>query len=128
MNEQMTAMLRRWREFVKTEDAAILDEILSDEVNFHSPFVWKPKAGKAVTKKYLTAAAEVLGDFRYIREVCGETDCVLEFEAVVGGLTVRGVDLIKLNEAGKITDFEVMARPANGLQMLGAEMSRKLGL
>jgi hypothetical protein len=39
---------------------------------------------------------------------------------------LRGIDLIEVNEQGKIVDFEVMIRPANALQTLGAEMGRRL--
>jgi hypothetical protein len=50
----------------------------------------------------------------------------LEFEARIGELSMRGIDLIETNEQGKIVDFEVMIRPANALQVLGAEMGRRL--
>jgi hypothetical protein len=43
-------------------------------------------------------------------------------------LSLRGVDLIKINEEGRIIDFEVMIRPANALQTLGAEMGKRLAV
>lgn len=128
MNEQSTNTLRSWHEFIKTQKAEILDEILDDGVSFHSPFVWKPKLGKPITKQILLTAAQVFEDFRYIREIFGEHDLMLEFEASIGELTLRGVDIIKLDDAGKIVDFEVMVRPANALQVLGTEMTERLGM
>lgn len=128
MNEQSADTLRGWHEFVKIKKPEILDEILSDEVSFHSPFVWKPKLGKPITKQILITAAGVFEDFRYIREIFGEHDWMLEFEASVGELSLRGVDIIKVDDAGKIVDFEVMVRPANALQVLGLEMSKRLRL
>ncbi len=122
----MNETLARWHEFVETRNPEILEEILGDEVKFHSPFVWKPKDGKAVTIKILTTVATVFDDFRYIREIIDEQTGALEFEARVGDLTLRGVDLIQLGEDGKIVDFEVMIRPANALQALGMEMSKRL--
>ena len=68
----------------------------------------------------------VFENFKYVREIFGEKDCVLEFEANVGELTLRGVDLIKFGDDGKIIDFEVMIRPANALQALGIEMGKRL--
>ncbi len=128
MNEQCADTLRGWHEFVKTQEPEILDGILSDEVSFHSPFVWKPKLGKPITKQILITAAGVFEDFRYVREIFGENDWMLEFEASIGELTLRGVDIIKVDDAGKIVDFEVMVRPANALQVLGLEMSKHLSL
>jgi len=122
----MNETLSRWHEFVETQNAAILEEILADEVKFHSPFVWKPKDGKAAIIKILTTVATVFEEFRYIREIIDGQNCALEFEARVGELTLRGVDLIQIAENGKIVDFEVMIRPANALQALGTEMGKRL--
>ena len=123
----MNETLSRWHEFVATQDAGILDEILAEEVKFHSPFVWKPKEGKAMTIRILTTVTTVFEDFRYVREIIDGQNFALEFEARVGALTLRGVDLIQPGEDGKIVDFEVMVRPANALQALGMEMGKKLG-
>ena len=122
----MNETLARWHEFVESPNTETLKEILAEDVEFHSPFVWKPKAGKAITTQILMTVTTVFEDFRYIREIHGEKDFVLEFEARVGELTLRGVDLIKLDANGKIIDFEVMVRPANALQALGMEMGRRL--
>src|SRR5688572_17279315 len=122
----MNETLARWHEFVATQNPEILEEILADGVKFHSPFVWKPKDGKEITVKILTTVVKVFEDFRYVREIINEENCALEFEARVGDLTLRGVDLIQIDAAGKIIDFEVMVRPANALQALGLEMGRRL--
>ncbi|MNR40754.1 hypothetical protein D3C85_1590750 [compost metagenome] len=52
---------------------------------------------------------------------------VLEFSARVDGRELKGIDMIRFDEQGKIVDFEVMVRPMSGLQALGAEMGRRLG-
>jgi len=60
------------------------------------------------------------------RQFVGDNAVVLEFSAHVGTLSVKGVDIIQFNVEGQITDFEVMVRPANGLQALGAAMAQRL--
>lgn len=125
-NENAAGNFQRWHEFVETRNIEILSEILHDDVNFHSPFVWKPKPGKKISTAILMAATATFQDFRYVREIVEGNCWVLEFEARIGDLTLRGIDLIEINDAGKIVDFEVMVRPANALQMLGAEMNRRL--
>lgn len=122
----MNETIKRWHEFVETMNEAFLDEILAENVKFHSPFVWKPKEGKLMTKAILIAASQTFQNFEYIREIAENDDFMLEFEANIGKLTLRGVDIIKLGEDGKIIDFEVMIRPANALQALGIEMTQKL--
>ncbi len=122
----MNETILRWHQFVETPNVEILQGILADEVKFHSPFVWKPKEGKAVTTQILMTVTQVFQNFRYVREIAEGNNFCLEFEANIGELTLRGVDLISLNDDGKIIDFEVMIRPANALQTLGMEMSKRL--
>lgn len=72
------------------------------------------------------SAVRVLENFTYHRQFIGDNAVVLEFSARVGTLSVKGVDIIQFNAAGQIIDFEVMVRPANGLQALGAAMAQQL--
>jgi hypothetical protein len=44
----------------------------------------------------------------------------------VGDLSLKGIDLIELDQDGLIIKFEVFIRPANGLQALGEVMARRL--
>lgn len=126
MNEKSNETITLWHEFITTLNTDILDKILADEVKFHSPFVWKPKEGKLMAKAILTAASQTFENFKYIREISEENNFMLEFEANLGELNLRGVDIIELTVQGEIIDFKVMIRPANALQILGMEMSRKL--
>ncbi len=124
----MNKTILRWHQFVETPNIEILHEILGEDVKFHSPFVWKPKDGKAITTQILLTVTQVFQNFRYVREIADENQFCLEFEATIGELTLRGVDLITLNADSKIVDFEVMIRPANALQTLGMEMGKRLNL
>ncbi len=126
MTNQVQIWLENWLRFVETKDGEMLKELLADDVKFRSPFVWKPKEGKEVTIKYLSAASVVLENFVYHRTLVSDTSLVLEFTANVGELTVKGIDLVQLDETGKTIDFEVFIRPMNGLQALGLEMSKRL--
>ncbi len=128
MQTNYTNTLEKWHEFVKSrgENIALLSAILADEVVFHSPVVWTPQEGKKITMKYLISAAEVLEDFTYHREFVSEDSVALEFTARIGQMTVKAMDIIKFNPEGQIIDFEVMARPAKGLQALAAAMAEKL--
>ncbi|HLX57865.1 MAG TPA: nuclear transport factor 2 family protein [Ktedonobacteraceae bacterium] len=118
--------LAKWYKFVREKDEQALAEALADDVLFRSPFLWKPKEGKANAILYLSSAVRVLEDFAYHRQFEGDNSVVLEFSARVGTLSVKGVDIIQFNADGLIADFEVMVRPANGLQALGAAMAQQL--
>ena len=118
--------LVKWHTFVSEKDTQSLSEALADDVLFRSPVIWKPKDGKASAMLYLSSAARVLEDFTYHRQFVGDNAVVLEFSARIGQLSVKGVDIIQFNAEGQIVDFEVMVRPANGLQALAAAMAQQL--
>ena len=128
MTHRYEAQLDNWHSFIESEgqQVELLDEILAEGVVFRSPVVWTPQLGKALCRKYLVAAAQVLKDFKYIRELSGDNSVGLEFSARVGDITIIGIDLIEFNEADLIKDFEVMVRPAKGMQALAEAMKNQL--
>ncbi len=117
-----------WHAVVEGHDPAALGALLADEVTFHSPVVHTPQVGKALTMKYLGAALQVFlnGSFRYVREVVGARDAVLEFVVEMDGVTVNGVDMIHWNDDGRITDFKVMIRPLKGMNVVREQMAAML--
>lgn len=118
--------LAEWHRVVFEKDYAGLDALLAPDVRFRSPFFWKAKEGPANAGAILRAATAVFSDFAYHREWVDGNDWALEFSATVGDLSVKGIDLIRWNDAGQIEEFEVLIRPANGLQALGMAMAGKL--
>ncbi|REJ79379.1 MAG: nuclear transport factor 2 family protein [Acidobacteria bacterium] len=119
-----------WHRLIETGDAAGLDALLAEEVVFHSPVVHAPQVGKEITKKYLSAAFLVFKQpsFQYIREIRSDHDAMLEFQVEINHILVNGVDLIKWDAAGKITDFKVMIRPLKAVNLIHQLMSKALGL
>jgi ketosteroid isomerase-like protein len=117
-----------WHKILETKDAAGLDNILADNVIFHSPIVHTPQEGKPITKLYLTATLYVFNNdsFKYLREVISGNNAVLEFSTVIEGITVNGVDMITWDADGRITDFEVMVRPLKAINLIHKMMGEML--
>ena len=121
-------LIQRWHELVASHDSSGLDDLLADEATFHSPIVHTPQVGKALTSGYLRAAKQILdnGSFHYVNEWYAERSAVLEFEAVVEGITIQGVDMIHWNAADRIVLFKVMVRPLKAINLLHQLMARAL--
>ncbi len=124
----MTGIIEKWHRIVETRDTHGLDALLADEAVFYSPVVHQPQVGKTITKKYLAAAFQVFFNesFRYVREIVGERDAVLEFQVELDGVSVNGVDLITWNDAGRITEFKVMLRPLKAVNLIHQKMAAML--
>lgn len=120
--------LETWHRMVRSSDPSGLPALLADDVVFHSPVVHSPQRGRSVTVLYLTAAFRVFFNpsFRYVREIVGPSDAMLEFETEIDGVLVNGVDLIKWNDADQITEFKVMLRPLKAINLIHARMGAML--
>ena len=120
--------IARWHRLVTARSMADLDDLLAEEVVFQSPAVHTPQAGKAVTKRYLQAALQVLDNdsFHYVGEWYGQHSAVLEFETVIDGIQVNGVDMIYWDASDRIVRFKVMVRPFKALQTLIPRMAEVL--
>lgn len=123
-----TRTIETWRQLVAGKDIAGVDLLLAEDAVFHSPIVDTPEVGKAVTLRYLAAAFSVFSSesFRYVREVVGEHDAVLEFLVEIDGVIVNGVDMIKWNDEGRIVDFKVMLRPLKALKVMHQKIAASL--
>jgi hypothetical protein len=117
-----------WHRLVKERDVQGLDGLLAADAVFYSPVVHTPQVGKAISKKYLTAAFHVFFNesFRYVRELSDKRDAVLEFELELDGTSINGVDMIRWNDAGKITEFKVMLRPLKAVNLIHQKMAAML--
>lgn len=120
--------LAAWHHIVQHRDLSGLNQLLAEDVIFHSPVVHTPQIGKAVTQQYLYAAFHVFFNesFHYIREVAGQHDAVLEFEVTIDGIVVNGVDMLHWNEHGQLTEFKVMIRPLKGINLIHQKMGEML--
>jgi len=127
MNAAIESSLKCWHEIIASGDTSRLRSLLAADCVFRSPVAYQPYQGADRTERVLATAASVFEDFRYHRKFVNGNDIALEFSARVGATELKGIDLIRFNDSGQIVEFEVMVRPATGLQALGQEMARRLG-
>jgi hypothetical protein len=117
-----------WHELVNSKDLGRLESIVHPEAVFRSPMAFKPYGPAPALLMALRTAITIFEDFTYHRQFSSADglDVVLEFSATVQDKQLKGIDMIRFDEAGRIVEFEVMIRPFNALQTLGAEMGARL--
>ncbi|MDB5757520.1 MAG: hypothetical protein JWM30_809 [Burkholderia sp.] len=120
--------LATWHELLERNAMEELDPLLSDRVVFRSPVAHTPYPGKAAIKLVLKTVNTVFENFRYHRSFVSDDgrSIVLEFSAEISGKALKGIDMLRFDEEGRIEEFEVMVRPMSGLQALAAAMGAKL--
>lgn len=121
-------LIKKWHKVFLNNDLNSLEDIIADDAVFSSPVVFTPLEGKEITIMYLHAAGQSfnMDKFRYTREIHDGMNSVLEFETLIDDVSVNGVDIIKWNQDGKITDFKVMIRPFKAVQKVQQKMVEAL--
>lgn len=121
--------LSQWHAMISSGDLRALPDLLDPQAVFRSPTAHTPYPGAPVVAMILNTVIEVFEAFVYHRELATADglSVVLEFSAKVDGKELKGIDMIRFNEHGKIVEFEVMVRPLSGLQALGEQMGQRLG-
>jgi hypothetical protein len=120
-------MSHAFRVAVERGDHDAMAEALADDVRFNSPVAFAPFVGRETVGEVLRAVSEVFDDFAYTDELAaGEDTVALVFGARVGDKQVQGLDLLRLDEDGKVHELTVMVRPASALMALGEAMGPRV--
>lgn len=121
--------LDAWHDMIARRDLGELESIVHPDAVFRSPMAINAYRPRPALLLALNTVITIFEDFSYHRQLASADglSVVLEFSARVDGKQIKGIDLIRFDEAGLIVDFEVMVRPLNGLQELGARMGAQLG-
>jgi hypothetical protein len=114
-----------FRAVVEAGDFAAVGDLLADDVVFRSPVAFKPYEGRAIVAAIIRGVGRVFTDFRYVREITDDDGrgSALVFETLVDGVSVNGIDLIRLDDGGLISELTVMVRPLSAANALAQAMA-----
>ncbi|GGP44397.1 nuclear transport factor 2 family protein [Streptomyces sindenensis] len=125
----MTTAVERFRAAVDNRDLGALDDLFTEDIRLYSPVKFTPFEGRPAVLGLFGVLLRTFEDFRYVGEFAGTSQtsadgteapsAVLLFRAKAGGKEIHGIDLVHLDEDGRIKEFTVMVRPASAVQALG---------
>ena len=100
--------------------------LLRDDVRLKPPTYWKTWQGVEPVRRLLGFAANNIDQLIYTHIYWDGPHAAFQFTATVGGCELSGVDLVTLDEAGRIAEIEIVARPPKAVAFLGERMSASL--
>jgi hypothetical protein len=120
--------LNAFRSAIEARDVDAAVALLSDDVVFRSPIVFKPYRGRDTVGVLLAAVSRVFEDFRYVREIGAPDarDHALVFQARIGDRQIEGSDFLHFDQNGSIDELMVMVRPLSGALALADAMKAQL--
>ncbi len=90
----------------------------ADDMRLFTPIHEEPLIGKPAASQILPLVFSFFDDFHYPDALSGQQSHSLIFKAKINGIMIDGVDYLKTNDAGLITDFFVMMRPLKAITAL----------
>jgi hypothetical protein len=117
-----------FRRAAEAKDVELMTETLREDVELHSPVLFRGFEGREAVGVILGHVAEVLEDLTYVDEAVGEGTVVLRFKAMVGDLELEGIDYLTLDDEGRVADVTVFMRPMSALTVFNAQMAERLGV
>ena len=106
-------------------DPEAMRQALAPEVRFLSPVVFRAYEGRDLVLMILGAASRVLEDFTYVNKLGGADSAALIFTARVGDRELDGLDMLRFDSDGLVSELMVMVRPLSGANALAEAMGRE---
>ncbi|WP_417476055.1 nuclear transport factor 2 family protein [Maricaulis sp.] len=115
MTPQVKHFLENWHTAVRNRDRDLLDSIIAEGCELHSPVVWKPSSDKHYLLHILMGVISIVEDFDYRKQWVDGNMLILEFTGTVDGKGLLGIDRITVDDEGRMCRIEVLIRPLNTL-------------
>ena len=112
-----------FRRAAETHDAQLLAEALREDVVLHSPVLFRGFQGRDVIIQVLDFVGRTLEEFSYVDDISEGDTVFLRFKAKVGDRELEGIDVLKLDEEGKVAELTVFMRPLSALTAFNEQMA-----
>ena len=116
-----------FRRAAEAKDLELLTETLREDVELHSPILFRGFEGRDVVTQVLTHVAATLEDLTYVDELREGDTVALRFKARVGDRELEGIDFLELDEEGRVAVLTVFMRPVSALTAFNERMTERLG-
>ena len=117
-----------FRRAAEAKDVELMTETLREDVELHSPILFRGFEGREAVGHILTHVAATLGDLTYVDELHEGNTVALRFKARVGDRELEGIDLLELDEEGRVAVLTVFMRPMSALTAFNEQMMQRLGV
>ncbi len=120
-----------WSGALSTWDTGALLDALTDDVVIQVAVHDAPMRGQDVAAFLFGVLSEELGRPRITDEIAEGDRAVVLFETSIDGARAQGLNVLRLDDAGKIRELTVFFRPLEALgriaEVVGARMAERFG-
>jgi hypothetical protein len=117
-----------FRRAAEAKDLDLLVGTLREDVELHSPILFRGFEGREIVTQVLTHVAATLEDLTYVDELHEGNTVALRFKARVGDRELEGIDFLELDDEGQVAVLTVFMRPMSALTAFNEQMAERLGV
>jgi len=117
-----------FRRAAEAKDLDRMTATLREDVELHSPILFRGFEGRDVVTQVLTHVAATLEDLTYLDELREGNTVALRFKARVGDRELEGIDFLELDDEGRVAVLTVFMRPMSALTAFNEQMAERLGV
>lgn len=117
-----------FRRAAEAKDLDLLTETLREDVELHSPILFRGFEGREIVSQILTHVSATLEDLTYVDELSEGNSVALRFKARVGDRELEGIDFLELDDEGRVAVLTVFMRPMSALTAFNEQMKQRLGV
>jgi hypothetical protein len=117
-----------FRRAAEAKDLDLLAGTLREDVELHSPILFRGFEGREIVTQVLTHVAATLEGLTYVDELHEGDTVALRFKANVGDRELEGIDFLELDEDGRVAVLTVFMRPMSALTAFNEQMAERLGV
>jgi len=117
-----------FRRAAEAKDVELMLETLREDVELHSPVLFRGFEGRDAVGAILTHVAATLEDLTYVDELHEGDSVALRFTARVADRELEGIDFLELDADGRVAVLTVFMRPLSALTAFNEQMMARLGI
>ena len=115
MTDTASQFIEQWHRIVRSKDAEAISAILAPDVEVGGPAFWGKLRGKDTVAHFLGLGIRILAGLTFLREWQSPQGLAIEFKGKIGEQSFQGVNLVTLDEAGRVKTLDILIRPTNAV-------------
>ncbi len=98
----------------------------ADDMRLYTPIHEEPIVGKQAACQILPVVFSIFENFHYPDIIVGQQTHALFFRAEIDAIALEGIDYVRTNQNGLVTEFSVMMRPLKAITALTKAIGAKM--
>ena len=118
--------MQEFADALASKDLERYSSWFADDMRLYVPVHEEPLIGKQAACRILPVVLSLFDDFHYVDVFSGRRTHALVFRAKVSGVPLEGVDYVRTDENGLVTELSATMRPLRAITELSKAIGAKM--